>query len=71
MLFMIRRCVIKQCHMVTSEAINTIFQKTSDYTRNKSAGEHPQSVKDAFDEEKGETEPVLGVFEGNTTGPLK
>jgi hypothetical protein len=48
--------------MVTSEAINTIFQKTSDYTRNKSAGEHQWAVEDIFDGEKWETEPVSGRF---------
>ena len=30
--------------------------------KNKSAGEHPQSVEDAFDGKIWETEPVSGVF---------
>jgi hypothetical protein len=46
------------------------FREISDIKRDKSAGEHQRSVEDKFDGEKGETEPVLGLFEGNTTGPL-
>jgi hypothetical protein len=46
------------------------FREISDIKRDKSAGEHQWSVEDIFDGKKWETEPLLGLFEGNTTGPL-
>jgi hypothetical protein len=38
------------------------FRKISDIKRDKSSGEHPTPVESRFDEEKGESEPELGLF---------
>jgi len=39
------------------------FREISDYTRNKSAGEHFEPAERTFGREKGETEPELDVFQ--------